>query len=121
MDYSKRCEGLQGDEQEQRQLYIPPRSGLPLRQFAQLRRQQRLLLVEFAQCVLRELRVARALHFQRCGQVLRQPLLRALRAASVPLEFIAYEQATCQTCKMNTFDEINRADAYGSRLPSPRG
>ena len=85
MDYSEWREGLQSDQQEERQLYIPPRSGLPLRQFARLRRQLRRLLVEFAQYVRRERRVVRGLQFQQCVRGLQRPLRRTLRAASVPL------------------------------------
>lgn len=91
MDDSKWSEGVQSDLEEvwlHQQVYLPPRSGLPLRQFARLRRQRRRILVEFALGGQPGLRVGVGLILRRREQGQRRSLLWTIRASSVPVEVI---------------------------------
>ena len=69
----------------------PPACGrLPQRQFAQQRRQQRQLLVEFAQPGQPEQRVRIELQLRQRGLEQQQPLHRVYCAPSVPVALIHY-------------------------------
>ena len=69
----------------------PPACGrLPQRQFAQQRRQQRQLLVEFAQHGQPEQRVQLELQLRQRGLEQQQPLHRVYCAPSVPVALIHY-------------------------------